>query len=167
MTLKYSVCTLAFLLLVFTVTGVAEARKGVLKRADEIAFRTDVPVETKKQVKIAFTQPGIEFLEGHWVNSISNMKFSGNAKTLSKLMHDLSTCDDITIKIGFQELDATTDWHVIHFAGASHFSVIVNSQSKNIQLNELSIPEMRCSKPADGQRSTEQKNAPESRSGAY
>ena len=152
MTLKNSVCSLAFLLLIFIVTGVAEARKGVLKRADEIAFRLDVPAETKEQIQNAFNQPGMTFIEGHWVNSISNMKFSGDAKTLSKLMHDLSTCDDITLKIGFQELDPTTDWHVIHFAGANRFFVIVNSQSKNIQLNELSIPDIRCSRPADGQK---------------
>lgn len=147
---------LVFLMLALAFPGVAEARKGVLKRADDIAFRAQYPETSQQKVRCALTQTGITFLEGHWTLISSTLKFAGDTKSFNNLLASLNACDETTMKIGFEKLDASTDWIITHLTGANHFHIVVNSQSKRIRLNELEIPPIPASRSTDDQKSKEQ-----------
>lgn len=148
-------CSFSLLIMVLAISSEAQARKGVLRRADAISFRADYPEEARKKVRAALTQPGIKFLEGHWVTIHSSLKFAGDAKSLGKLLQSLSDCPGTTLKVSFQSLDHDADWVLIHFTQSNQFSVIVNSKSKRIKVEDLAIPQIHGPKLTEPKASTE------------
>jgi hypothetical protein len=56
-------------------------------------------------------------------------------------LSDLAKCPGATVHVGLKKLDDDCDWRVSHDAHGNHFQVQVNLNSKQINLEDIYIPE--------------------------
>jgi hypothetical protein len=125
-------------MLVCTASVFAEA--GSLD-SPSVAFAQSYPENAQAQVTAALTRKGCKFLSGMFVNWFTTLRYQGETKALNLFLGDLAKCPGVTVHVGFKKLDEESDWQVSHDALENRFNIEVNLNSKQIKLEDLSIPE--------------------------
>jgi hypothetical protein len=106
-----------------------------------VAFSADYPKDAQEQVMAALTRKDCKFLGGQFVNWFTSLRYGGDTKALNLFMGGLVKCPGATVHVSFKKLDDDCDWGVSHNALDNRFQIEVNLNSKQIQLEDLYIPE--------------------------
>jgi hypothetical protein len=106
-----------------------------------VAFSGGYPKDAQEQVMAALTRRDCKFLGGQFVNWFTSLQYGGDTKALNLFLGDLVKCPGATVHVAFKKLDVDCDWRVSHDALDNRFQIEVNLNSKQIQLEDLYIPE--------------------------
>jgi len=126
--------------LAFSLAAPTSAAYGTLTTPG-VAFAKGYPAGAQARVMAALTRKDCKFLDGHWLNSWTNLRYAGDTLALNLFLDDLVKCPGVTVHVGFQKLDDDSDWTVGHTAHANRFQVAVNLNSKRVDVEKLYIPE--------------------------
>jgi hypothetical protein len=75
------------------------------------------------------------------VNWFTTLRYAGDTKALNLFLGDLVKCPDATVHVGFKKLDDDCAWRVSHDVHGNRFQVEVNLNSKQINIEDLYVPE--------------------------
>ena len=119
--------------------------------AQALSFELDRPglsssgvsIESFNQIQRVLERADCKFLGGLAVNWHTTLRYQSSTKALSSFLNELSACEGTVIKISFVEsIPKETGWHVLH-SGGSEFDVQINIASKEFNLVDLVLPEIR------------------------
>ncbi len=133
-------------LLVFGSAWGAWAMAGRLT-SPNLAFPATFPESSRTNFLAALTAPEYKFLEGDFVNAVTRLRYGGETKGLNLFLRRLAQCPGVKILVSFAPPPLPGEsyaWLVTHNAwgDADHLEVRINLRSPQIQLEELSLPEI-------------------------
>lgn len=117
----------------------ASAIRGRLDSAD-VAYAESYPAEARIKVRSALQREGCKFLGGSFINSVSRLQYAGNAASLSRQLDDLTKCPEVKVSVQFRKLAEKCDWIIVHDADDNRFTVQINLNSDQIDLEKLDLP---------------------------
>ena len=127
--------------LVFSLAAPVSAVLGELT-TPSVPFARDYPPEAREKVNTALVRSkGATFLGGHFLNSWTSLRYSGDTLALNHFLDALVRCPGVTVHVGFKKLNDGTDWRVGHSFHPNRFQVEVNLDSERVDIEKLYIPE--------------------------
>lgn len=103
-----------------------------------------------KKVQAVLERKDCQFLDGFWVNEFRWLHFGGDTIALNKFIKALSLCPNVIVNVKFERprlAEAGWDWTVSQNMRSSNDLVVsINLTSKNIKLEDLSLPPVRAEK---------------------
>ena len=93
-----------------------------------------------RQVMAALNRKGVTFVDGHFINAWTSLRYRGDTQAASQFLEDLVACPGVTLFVSFKQLPDDVDWRVGHDANANRFQVELNPASKRLDLEKLHIP---------------------------
>ena len=115
-----------------------------------LAFPAQFPEASRTNIIAALTQPEYKFVGGEFVNSSTQLYYSGDTRALNHFLQRLSKCKDANLSITFVpriEMEHAATWSVSHVAGdVAQLYVQVNFNARQIHLEELALPEIKGGK---------------------
>jgi hypothetical protein len=115
-----------------------------------LAFPAEFPEASRTNIIAALTQPEYKFVGGEFVNSSTQLYYSGDTQALNHFLQRLSKCPDVNLSITFVlriDMEPAATWCVSHTAGnAAQLYVQVNFNARQIHLEGLVLPEIKGGK---------------------
>ncbi len=134
---------IALLVMAVTLSCATPAAHAIIVQLGSIRnlpFSTRYPAEDRAHIRAALQNDGSKFIEGHSVNAISFVHFADNSQAVNEQLRALAECHSTTIAVSFQQIDRQCDWKVRYDARSMQFQFVINLNSKEIDLEELTIP---------------------------
>ena len=114
-----------------------------------VPFAQGYPAEAREKVNAALARTkGATFLGGHFLNSWTTLRYSGDTLALNHFLDALVKCPGVTVHVGFKKLNDGSDWRVGHAFHGNRFQVEVNLDSKRVDIEKLYIPEYKGPSPS-------------------
>ena len=93
----------------------------------------------KQQVMAALNRKDATFVDGHFVNSFTSLRYRGNWLAFNLFLEDLAA-SGVPVAVRFKQLPDDVDWRVGHDGLLNQFLVEINPASKRLDLEKLYIP---------------------------
>lgn len=123
--------------LVLALAAPAWALSGTL---DKPGVALPVGYPATQQVMAALNRKDATFVDGHFVNSFTSLRYRGNWLAFNLFLEDLAACPGVSVSVRFKQLPDDVDWRVGHDGLSNGFLVEINPASKRLDLERLYIP---------------------------
>jgi hypothetical protein len=128
--------------LALTLAAPALAAYGELD-SPSVALPSEYPAAAREQVLKALKRPDCKFVDGHWLNSFTSLRYGGPTRALNLFMDDLAQCPGATVHVSLTHLGDGVAWRVSHQAWDNRFHIEVNLDSKQMKVEDLYLPAAR------------------------
>ncbi|QDS92367.1 hypothetical protein FF011L_11100 [Roseimaritima multifibrata] len=109
-----------------------------------VPLSNDYPEYARQQIWKAFETENCDFIDGHSTLRVTTLNFSGDTTAVNKLLLELANCPAASVAVSFEKIKNKCDWRIVHSVTGNKFRVIINLESNQIELEQLTIP------PANG-----------------
>jgi hypothetical protein len=109
--------------------------------APGVALYGSYPESAKKKVMAALNRKDCKFVDGHFVNSWTSLRYRGDTQAVNEFLGDIAACPGVTLSVSLKKLPDDCDWRVQHDGHANRFQVEVNLASPRLDLETLKLPE--------------------------
>lgn len=116
------------------------AMAGDLKRPS-LAFPENTPAALRTQLLAALEAEECKFMDGHFINANTTLRYGGSTESLNRLLARLSECEGIQINVTFTNEPGGAAWTITHngWADADQIGVQVNLGATTLKLEQLGI----------------------------
>jgi hypothetical protein len=130
--------TFAFLLLA---RHSALAMAGELKHPS-IGLPENTPKDVCAQIIRALDDKQCRFLDGHFINASTTLRYGGQTESLNRMLAHLVECNFFKIRIRFTKQDPGVSWTINHnaWADSENLQILLNVAAETIELEKLELP---------------------------
>lgn len=107
---------------------------------DRTTFAINDAPETKQRVENALRLKDCKFAGGVWLNGNWTLNFRGQTSSFNEMVRQLADCPDLSLEVSFSKLDKDCDWQVRRHHQDKLLLIIVNLNSQNIAMEEVTLP---------------------------
>jgi hypothetical protein len=113
---------------------------ALMGKLDKPGVALPVGYPATQQVMAALNRKDATFVDGHFINSFTSLRYRGNWLAFNLFLEDLAACPGVSVSVRFKHLPDDVDWRVGHDGLLNGFLVEINPASKRLDLERLVIP---------------------------
>jgi hypothetical protein len=114
-----------------------------LNSPSQVVFSSEYPQHAREKVRDALAGANSRFVDGVTNMRKTTQNFTGDTTAFNEMLLKLTECPATVVSVSFRNIDHECDWRLEYTTDDHKFHAIVNLHSKQIDLEDLSIPPLK------------------------